>query len=87
MAEATESTDAAVMLPPGLPAQLLRTDVIPDHQSRHCGSPIPPSPNHNICNANPLRCNSFGESASTQVGISRLAELLETENQSMTSGI
>jgi hypothetical protein len=33
-----------------VPAQFPRTDVVRDHQSRHCGSPVP---KHNICYSPP----------------------------------
>src|SRR5215813_10009688 len=61
--------DATIALPSRLSAQLLRTNVITDRQSRHCGSPLP-RPQHLLL-AKPCRCNFLGESASTQVGIRR----------------
>src|SRR5215813_5151695 len=59
--------DATIALPSRLSAQLLRTNVITDRQSRHCGSPLP-RPQHLLL-AKPCRCNFLGESASTQVDI------------------
>jgi hypothetical protein len=47
--------------------QLLRTNVITDRQRRHCGFPLP-RPQHLLI-AKRLPCNSFDESASTQLGI------------------
>src|SRR5262249_28661643 len=44
-----------------------RTDVIPDRHGTHCGLPL--SPPQYLLPATYLRCNPFGESASTQVGI------------------
>jgi hypothetical protein len=54
-------------LPPRPPAQLLRTNVIADRQSRHCEVPLP-RPQHLLL---PTRfsCNFFVESASTQFGM------------------
>ena len=43
--EQTRGNPAIAFLPRPS-AQFLRTDVIPDHQSTHCGLPIP---HHNIC--------------------------------------
>src|SRR5262249_45501398 len=59
--------DATIARPPRPPAQLLRTNVLTDRQRRHCGFP-PPRPQHLLL-ATCFRCNSPGESASTQVGI------------------
>jgi predicted DNA-binding protein (UPF0251 family) len=53
--------------PPRPTAQLLRTDVIADRQSRHCGFSLP-KPQHLLL-ASCFQCNSLGESTSTQVGI------------------
>src|SRR5215813_3932592 len=61
------SGNPAIALLPRLPAQFLRTDVIPDHHGTHCGLPL--SPPQYLLPATYLRCNPFGESASTQVGI------------------
>ena len=60
--------DPSVALPPGLPAQFPRTDVIPDPQSRHCGH----SPTTISATRQPRRCNSFGESVSNHVGTIRI---------------
>jgi hypothetical protein len=59
--------DATVAVSPRPPAQLPRTNVITDRQSSPCGSPLP-KPQYLLL-AHRLRCNSLGESASTQVGI------------------
>src|SRR5215469_10774148 len=61
------SGNPAIALLPRLPAQFLRTDVIPDRYGTHCGLPL--SPPQYLLSATYLRCNPFGESASTQVGI------------------
>src|SRR5215468_2512874 len=61
------SGNPAIALLPRLPAQFLRTDVIPDHHGTHCGLPL--SPPQYLLPATYLRCNPLGESASTQVGI------------------
>ena len=60
-------SDLAVILPPDLPAQFLRTEVIADRQSRRCGSlSLTPTSGTRL----PPRCNSFGGSGSIQVNIS-----------------
>ena len=67
--------DATVAFPPRPPTQLLRTNVITDRQSRHCVFPFP-RPQHLLL-VKHFRCNSLGESASTQLGISRLTALAD----------
>src|SRR5262252_3339084 len=61
------SGNPAIALLPRLPAQFLRTDVIPDRHGTHCGLP---HPHHNICYPRPVSdATPFGESAPTQVGM------------------
>src|SRR5215813_3069849 len=45
------SGNPAIALLPRLPAQFLRTDVIPDHHGTHCGLPLS---HHNICYPRPI---------------------------------
>jgi Virulence factor BrkB len=50
------SRNPAIALLSRPPAQLFRTDVIPDPQSTHCGPPIP---HHNICYSRPISDATF----------------------------